>query len=176
MCSLTRHIGLTLWRRCWDIEQVACSLRYLAKSERSWCIAEAHDLSNSISVLFSRSKYWKTRRYLDKTCSKNQRKNGNLFNCDQLLMVLHITIKPCARYIWKEKTILYIISSSFYLVNHSSKIMITRVSYTSYLESTSWVKNSCKGQSTRYSRLMPSQPSRGTSREVSGWALGSPPV
>lgn len=36
----------------------------------------------------------------------------------------------------------------------------------SYLENTSWVKNSCKGQSTEYSRVIPSQPSSDVSEEV----------
>lgn len=36
----------------------------------------------------------------------------------------------------------------------------------SYFESTSWVKNNSKGQSTEYSRAMPSQPSRDISEEA----------
>lgn len=35
-----------------------------------------------------------------------------------------------------------------------------------YLESTSWVKNNCRGQSTEYSRAMPSHPSRDSSEEA----------
>lgn len=35
-----------------------------------------------------------------------------------------------------------------------------------YLERTSWVKNKCKGQSTEYSRAIPSQPSTDTSDEA----------
>lgn len=48
-----------------------------------------------------------------------------------------------------------------------------------YLESTSWVKNNCKGQSIEYSRAIPSQPSidvcteasDGTPESPSEWAL-----
>lgn len=36
----------------------------------------------------------------------------------------------------------------------------------SYFESTSWVKNNSKGQSTEYSRAIPSQPSRDISEEA----------
>lgn len=36
----------------------------------------------------------------------------------------------------------------------------------SYLDSTSGVKNNCKGQSTEYSRAIPSQPSRDISEEA----------
>lgn len=36
----------------------------------------------------------------------------------------------------------------------------------SYLESTSWVKNNCKGQLTEYSREIASQPSTDTSDVV----------
>lgn len=40
----------------------------------------------------------------------------------------------------------------------------------SYLDSTSWVKNNCNGQSTEYSRAIPSQPSREISEEALGIA------
>ena len=43
---------------------------------------------------------------------------------------------------------------------------INTTSSGSYLESTSGVKNNCKGQSTKYSRAIPSQPSRLISDEA----------
>ncbi|KAG9152146.1 hypothetical protein Leryth_023159 [Lithospermum erythrorhizon] len=44
----------------------------------------------------------------------------------------------------------------------------------SYLERTSCVKNSCKGQSTEYSRTIPSHPSSDICVEISEGAPGSP--
>lgn len=49
------------------------------------------------------------------------------------------------------------------LIKESSKEVIIVIN--TYLERTSWVKNSCKGQSTEYSRAIPSQPSRDISEE-----------
>lgn len=43
-----------------------------------------------------------------------------------------------------------------------------------YFDSTSCVKNNCRGQSTEYSRAMPSQPSIDISAEVSDWIFESP--
>lgn len=149
MCSLTRHIGLKHWRLCWDVEPFARSMWRWENLEWSCCITDSHDFSNSICVRFSRSKYWNIRQYLSIVVMRLLISNK---------FMLHLSI-------WSLKGH-NILPSKGYILNY----LLSQ----SYLERTSCVKNNCKGQSTEYSRAIPSQPSRDVSSEVSDDRLESP--
>lgn len=126
------------------MEQFIRSLRSFAKSVWSWCITEAHDFSNSICVRLSRSKYWKIRRYLEHFYSCKVSKLG----------------RGWGTIIFPRKSIEVEEFCGVAPAPLLDKIMSpTEGSYQTYFESTSCVKNNCKGQSTEYSRAIPSQPS-----------------